>query len=241
MVKENSKLKAVVKIRNLVSSTVDDWNKIKLLGREVDLLTNEAIAIIAKIADENLAHKWSEKIHSYNDNVSALKDIMKQAIDKIENRNASDANQIWESSTNHSNSIVAIVTDMETSGLDVIPENLKLKWSNIWAEAKEKLQQIRSLAVGSELKLAMIESFTPEEVSELTDEILIHMPMDYSVEEAEKYEKEYLVAYDEIKAKASLKKNLWDRFLDLLAGGTQQSAAEKVIMQRWVNGEKGKL
>jgi hypothetical protein len=87
----------------------------------------------------------------------------------------------------------------------------------------------------------MIEEFAPGEVDELTDTILKNMPMRYSMEEAVQYEKEYMQAYEELKRQAKEKKNLWDRFLDILAGGTQQTPAEMVMMQRWVNGEKGDL
>lgn len=36
---ENAPLLAVVKIRELVSSSVEEWNQIKVVGREIDLLT----------------------------------------------------------------------------------------------------------------------------------------------------------------------------------------------------------
>ena len=36
-------------------------------------------------------------------------------------------------------------------------------------------------------------------------------------------------------------KNLWDRFLDILAGGTHQSPSERVMLERWIEGEKGDL
>ena len=42
---------------------------------------------------------------------------------------------------------------------------------------------------------------------------------------------------------ANKKDNLWDRFLNLLAGNIpfKQTPQERVMMMRWVNGEKGEL
>lgn len=42
---------------------------------------------------------------------------------------------------------------------------------------------------------------------------------------------------------ANKKDNLWDRFLNVLAGGMpfKQSPAERVMMRRWLEGEKGEL
>lgn len=35
--------------------------------------------------------------------------------------------------------------------------------------------------------------------------------------------------------------NLWDTFLDILAGGVHQSPSEHVMMERWIEGEKRDL
>ncbi len=87
----------------------------------------------------------------------------------------------------------------------------------------------------------MIEEYKPNQVDDMTDAILKYIPLNYSITEADKYEKEYLQAYQELKKEVSQKKYLWDKFLDILAGGTQQTPAQRVMMQRWVNGEKGDI
>ncbi|MBK9194867.1 MAG: hypothetical protein IPO17_07710 [Flavobacteriales bacterium] len=48
---------------------------------------------------------------------------------------------------------------------------------------------------------------------------------------------------DQIKEDSAKKSNLWDRFLNILAGMVpfEESPAERVMMQRWIDGEKGAL
>lgn len=50
-------------------------------------------------------------------------------------------------------------------------------------------------------------------------------------------------AMEQIKADSSAKSNLWDRFLNVLAGVVpfEESPVERVMMQRWIDGEKGAL
>jgi len=45
----------------------------------------------------------------------------------------------------------------------------------------------------------------------------------------------------DFKKEFSEEKNLWDTFLDILAGGTHQSPSEHVMMERWIEGEKRDL
>lgn len=75
----------------------------------------------------------------------------------------------------------------------------------------------------------------------MTQTILDHIPRDFSFEEADKYENDYLSAVEDIKAEFRLEKNLWDKWLDLLAGQAHQSAAERVMMTRWLEGERRDL
>ncbi len=236
--KENAQLLAVVKIRSLVSSAVDDLNKVKSVGREIDVLTNKAIGIVVDTFDQELADAWSEKIQAYNENLTELKGIMKDTVQQIENRDAAKASEVWNSSSRYSSKLSGIIEDMKHSGHESIHDENKTEWTSIWKNVDEKFEAIQEVVSTCELKFQMIQEFTPKEVDELTDEILRHMPKNFSEKEAKDYEKEYLEAYEEIKLETSKKKNLWDRFLDVLAGGTQQSPAERVMMQRWVNGEK---
>jgi hypothetical protein len=69
------------------------------------------------------------------------------------------------------------------------------------------------------------------------------MPQSYHIEDAIQYKKEYLTALAQMQEEADKKDNLWDRFLNLLAGNIpfKQTPQERVMMMRWVNGEKGEL
>ena len=77
----------------------------------------------------------------------------------------------------------------------------------------------------------------------LTTTILHHIPHRYSIAEAERYERDYLDAMEAIKTETGKKANLWDRVLNIIAGAIpfEESPAERVMMQRWVDGEKGDL
>ena len=83
--------------------------------------------------------------------------------------------------------------------------------------------------------------YTSQQIDEIANNILTQLPADYSAEEIKDYEKDYLIALDDVKKEFSQKKNLWDNFLDILAGDTHQSASERVMLSRWIEGEKGKL
>lgn len=89
--------------------------------------------------------------------------------------------------------------------------------------------------------LQLIERYTPEELNEITQSIVDHIPVNFTYEEALKYQNDYYKALVDYKKEFREEKNIWDKFLDILAGGTHQSPSERVMLDRWIDGEKGDL
>jgi histone deacetylase complex regulatory component SIN3 len=103
--------------------------------------------------------------------------------------------------------------------------------------------KIRASIVLNNLRSTLENSkeYTQLEIDEIANNILAQLPPDYSIEDIKEYKKDYLIALNQIKKEFSQKKNLWDTFLDILAGGTHQSPEERVMLKRWIEGEKGML
>jgi len=108
---------------------------------------------------------------------------------------------------------------------------------------KEISPKLRASIVIKNLRVAFEKNkeYTPLQIDEIANNILAQLPDDYSVEDINNYEKDYLIALSQVKKEFSENKNVWDTFLDILAGGTHQSPAEKVMLMRWIEGEKGNL
>ncbi len=97
---------------------------------------------------------------------------------------------------------------------------------------QSNLLVIKGLSEAASLRVQMIEEFSQNELDELTKTIVSYIPRSFSSVEADKYEKEYIEAMENIKLESSKNENLWDRFLNLLAGAIpfEQSPAERVMM-----------
>ena len=241
MTTQNPKIRAIVEIRNLVLGLSTDWQELKSKGAETDALIEEANSIFLNNTPITSHELWLKEIMIVRQNVLALREVMKQTVDKINKKDSNGISKIWNQHESYSNDLVDRFNVLNEIGKLHLPKGHQAKWDKMWIKIFDKFIAIQELAKGSSLHLLMIEGCTPDEVDELTDTILRHMPKKYTMEEAIQYETEYMEAYEELKKEASQKKNLWDRLLDILAGGIQQSPAERVMMQRWINGEKGEL
>ena len=241
MMTKNLKLRAIVSIRNLVMGISTDWKELKTLGAEIDELIHSASTRFINNAPV-IAHKrWLTELGEIENNITFLKRIMNQIVSKINARDSENLAEIWNSHKEYSTALFKHLNVLNELGKTHLSKDHHPEWTKNWKIIFEKFNTIQQLVKASSLHLSMISEYAPKEVDELTDTILRNMPIRYTTEEAIQYEKEYMEAYEQLKKEAKQKKNLWDRFLDILAGGVQQSPAERVMMQRWVNGEKGEL
>ncbi|WP_299365799.1 hypothetical protein [Winogradskyella sp.] len=237
----NPVIEAVVSIRHLAISASDNWTAMNKAGSIIQSNLKEAASLVKKYANLSTKDQWLSEFNKYMDNLGHLKVILNSAIDKIKSKNSVGISEGWEKHLQFSKNIASNLSDLETIGKSSLPENELEHWKSIWSEIYNSHDRIQNEASACGIQLKMIESYSPDEVDELTDTILKNIPPKYSKEEAHQYSDEYMKAYEAIKKEATQKKNLWDRFLDILAGGTQQTPAQRVMMQRWVDGEKGEL
>lgn len=235
----NPVIEAVVSIRHFALAASNNWSTMNTISTQLNADIETAGALIQKFGSEETKQKWTYEINGYNLDINQLKQIMNTTISKIKNKKKEDLYSAWNEYPKYVTGINKSYVNLKTLGDRSIPENEKENWTILWENIRKAHIQIQNEAKACGLQLKMIESCTPFEVDELTDTILKHIPMHYSLEEANAYTDEYIKAYEDIKKEASQKKNLWDTFLDLLAGGVQQTPAQRVMMQRWVDGEKG--
>jgi len=238
---QNLKVKAVYAIRNLVIGLSNDWKDLKSLDDEIGKAVDSASNFFIDNTPQSDGEKWINEIRGIEKNLMSLKKIKNQVVNKINNKEPEGLDEIWNSHKIYSSDLLERLNTLNKLGKTQLPDDSLGSWTVMWDEIFDKFHTILQLVEGSGLHLSMISKLAPDELDELTVTIVKNMPKGYTMEEALQYEKEYMEAYDQLKNEATQKKNLWDRFLDILAGGVQQSPAEMVMMQRWVNGEKGEL
>ena len=235
----NPAIKAVVSIRHLAMGISSKWSQMKSIGNTIDEKLSKVSDLVLLFGNDDTKQQWESEENSFNYNLNELKRILKNVSDKIKNKNAENVKSSWDDYKQFSLRLENSLQQMKILSEKAIPENHSEKLNTLWEIIFLKHEQILTQAEACSIQLQLIEEYKPDEIDTLSDTILKHIPVKYSLEEAEKYNEEYLKAYEDLKEEASKKKNLWDRFLDLLAGGTQQTPAQRVMMQRWVEGEKG--
>ncbi len=229
-------VESVVKIRKMVSDISDEKPRITKLHNDILAKLEEAGIKIA--LQKGLTEIWLDEKNEIKSNITHITKLLETMCERLQKKDTDGLSTFWKEGKNYADITKVKFSEMKKMGEVVFVADDLVQWNEIWANIKKSVEELFDIAETIYTKLSMIEKLRPEEIDELTKDIVKHIPLDYSLEEAAKYEQEYMQAYEELKAETSKKKNLWDKFLDILAGGIQETPAHRVMLRRWMDGEE---
>ncbi len=203
----------------------------------------DASEFIAANANTANVERFKRSLAMVNTDMKGVEELLQKAAVAVKNNSPIDASFNWKTLQDHLDSVTMEFNEMK----ELPPVDSRRTAQRIgrisgpwWVPTSNA---VRGIGASAYLKARMITDLSKEEMDELTRSIVNHIPSNYSITEADKYAEEYIAAMEQIKEDAGKKANLWDRFLNILAGAIpfEESPAERVMMQRWINGEKGDL
>jgi len=232
----NPVIKAVQSLRKLSLDIKTTNKEIQSSDTEIRQKIEDCGKQIATTNDSMVINLWIREKAKLIENSNALLKVLEKIEEKFKEKDASNLVGIWETHEEDKNLVLDNFATMERMGTAIFIDSNLEKWENLWEDIKNSLSKILSISETYHLKLKIMETLEPDEIDSLTEDILNHIPWNYSDDEAYQYEQEYLVAYNEIKESQSKKKNLWDKILNALAGGIEETPAHRVQMRRWMEG-----
>ena len=238
----NSKLRAVLSIRNFNKVLEKHYEQMLEIESSLNELNNNATALIRAHSSPGSQERWDNIQSEMSKALTAINQVLKTAKEKVKYKNRSHSIELWERYDLFLQKFKETFQMAEVMGFEILPKSEHIHWRKDIINYEDTiLPLIVSHAEACRVELEMIERYTPRELDFITQIVSEHIPDNFNFEDADKYEYEYLNALEEFKKEFRKEKNLWDKFLDILAGGTHQSPSERVMMQRWLNGEKQEL
>ena len=238
----NPGLRALLSIKNFSATLLKDYEHLLQIEKELEEVNESGLLIINAHATPEAGENWKLTTAAITKEVTGIKSILNTAKENIEKKETTDFTDLWQQLSVHVKQLKEAVKNSISTGYKLLPETQFVKWENEIEHIEKPLAQSLVDHVDScRVLLQMIEKYTPDELNKITKIIVDKIPADFTYEEAVVYQNDYYKALVNFKKEFKEEKNLWDKFLDILAGGTHQSPSERVMLERWIEGEKGDL
>jgi hypothetical protein len=238
----NPGLRALLSIKNLGTTLQKDYAHLLQIEKEIEEVNKTGLLIIEANIEPEALESWKPAAAATITAVTAIKDILNKAKENIEKKASTDFAELWQQLGLQITELKEASKNLISTGYKLLPETQFIKWEKEFEHAEKALIQTMVDHVDScRILLQMIEKYSPDELNKITKIIVDQIPPDFTYEEAIVYQKDYYKALVNFKKEFKEEKNLWDKFLDILAGGTHQSPSERIMLERWIEGEKGDL
>ena len=239
----NSKLRNAIKLRHLVDGMTENWQQLSQVKSRVLATIEEATQFIETYGTDKAKNEYHIQLLAIKSQIEKFDKNLNQLHLVLIGESSDLVSINWNDIQTLTASIEGIFSTIEHFDEGYFCDCNYNDWKEIWTVIKSNLYTIKGISNSAFVKIKMIENFNHEEIDILTKNILKNIPKNFSLSDADKYEKEYLAAMQAIENEANKKEYLWDKFLNILAGAIpfKQSPEERVMMQRWLDGEKGNL
>ncbi len=235
----NPKLRTLLSIRHFDKALEMHFEQLKALETQLSITQKNALSVIENNCSATDVGNWKSAQQACNDAVELIHKMVQKLHQKIANKDRTHLSEIWTTFLVLEKTLKQSFRATEKMGYALLPKSVHPHWQKDVCNFEAViLPLIIAQSEACKIELQLIETYTPKEIAEITQTVANHIPEDFTFEQADKYERDYLKAIAEMKKEVTKKKNTWVQFLNLLTGGTYQSASERMMMQRWVNGEK---
>jgi len=238
----NPGLRVLLSIKKNTATLEKAYEELLQIESELDEMKNNGLLLIEANTSAEATARWKAVLLEANKAVTGINDILSAAKEKIAQKEKVEYPDLWKQLAMHITALKDNSKNASDSGLTLLPEAIRPEWEKDFVKPEKHL--VESLVAQVEscgVLVQVIERYTPDELNSLTQIIVDHVPADFTYEEAKEYEKDYYKALVNFKNEFKKDKNLWDKFLDILAGGTHQLPSEGAMMERWLDGEEAEV
>jgi hypothetical protein len=238
----NPGLRALLAIKNFNATLEKDYSELLQIENNLNELNQKGSSLIETSTSPEIAAQWNGVLEKVKVAITGINDTLTSAKEKIEQKTNEGYIELWKQLSLY---ILALKENSKKTadiGFQLLPEPVHSQWEKEFVNLEISMMELMVKHVEScRVLLQMIERYTPDELNSITKIIVEKIPLDFSYQEAVEYQNDYYKALVNFKNEFKEEKNLWDKFLDILAGGTHQLPSERVMMERWLNGEKEDL
>jgi hypothetical protein len=240
---QKNKLEVLIKIRNLSKGLHSKWQLLDDAKLMTENMLKEAQTVIKLHGSEVGKDSFNQDLSKLKEQISKVDELLQKFKTYIDHPTSDNTEASFAKFEKVIDETFTIFNKISNYPVNYFTNISHVDWANIWSIIQSNIYAVQGIAQSSNIQLQMLKKFSNEEVDELTKTIFKFIPASFDMSSAIAYKNDYELALNQMEEEANKKDNLWDRFLNFLAGNIpfKQSPQERVMMMRWIEGERGEL
>lgn len=235
----NPQLRTLLSIRDFGTGLEAYKSKVLSSTQKLIHTYEDGILILEAEANQDFKNEWVELINEVRVHSNHLNQYLETAEEKSTQNRDFPFKGLWKEFEDRLKMLKESSQKFENLGAKALPKERKEYWEkNICIFEKTVLPEIELNAKAVKLVLQFKARYTPQELDKISKVIIETMPEGSTFKDAKEYEAAFLKAMREFQKEFEAQDNLWDTIMEILAGGVHPSPSERVMFNKWIDGEQ---
>ncbi|WP_126651659.1 hypothetical protein [Chryseobacterium aureum] len=231
-----SQFAALFYMRNTNISLERDATEILRMLKELQQLTNRSRLIFSTYCSLSQHNLWQSVLEDISNNIKYIRIQFEYILENIIKKNKINSSIFWQQNKTYTNELEAHHIKLIQVAGKILPEEERLSWKvtncSFYDEIFSLLIPLISIC---RLELDFIEKYSPKIFNQTIMDIIKDIPKNYTLQEAKKYEHEYLQVLTNYSHEFYRKNNFWNSLLYLFSGGMYPLSSKRPVPKRWIN------
>lgn len=235
----NPQLRTLSSIRDFGKGLENYKSKVEEATRNLIRTYENGINILEVEGNQDYKKEWEEYLNEVRVHSNHLNQYLMVAKDKSEQNSDFPFKGLWEEFEERLKSLKESAQKFENTGAKALPAERKEKWGNEFAIYEEETEpEIKRNAKAVKLILQFMVRYSPDELAKISNIIAETTPEGADLKEEKDYEAAFLKYLKQFQKEFEAKDNLFDTIMEILAGGVHPSPSERVMLDKWIDGEE---
>lgn len=235
----NPQLRTLLSIKNFESSLENHKSKVEQATQKLILTYEHGLDILESEGNKDYQNEWGDAINEVRVHANHLNQYMRVAKEKSDQNKDFPFKGLWDEFKERLKLLKEAAQKFENTGAKALPAARKENWSNEIAVFETDIEpEIERNGKAVKLILQFMVRYSPAELEKISAIIAETMPDGASLKEEKDYEAAFLKYLKQFKKEFEAKDNLFDTIMEILAGGVHPSPSERVMLDKWIDGEE---
>jgi hypothetical protein len=223
-------------IRNSNITLERDATEIFRMLKELQQLTNRSRLIFSTYCSLSQHNLWQSVLEDISNNIKYIRIQFEYILENIIKKNEINSILFWKQNDTYTNELAAHHRKLVQLAGQILPEEERLSWrASICNFYEEIFSLLTPLTWMCRLELDFIEKYSLRVFSQTAMDIIQDIPKNYTLQEAKKYEHDYLKLLTNYNHEFHKKNNFWNSLLYMLSSGMYPLLSERTLSKRWIN------
>lgn len=235
----NPQLRTLLSIKDFGTGLENYKDKVQESTQRLVQTYENGTVILEAEGNRDYQKEWSEYLNEVRVHANQLNQYLTIAKERSEQSHDFPFKELWKEFEDRLKMLKESSQKFENTGAKALTAEKKEKWGNEFEVFESDIEpEIVRYGKGVKLILQFMVRYTPQELEKIAQIIEETTPKGATAKEEKDYEAAFLRYLRQYQKEFEKKDNLWDTIMEILAGGVHPSPSERVMLQKWMNGEE---